>query len=126
MLAAVIRPLVKDKSGNVKNSDNYREVMISTNFFKLIENLLLPYLEKIKLNVHQFAYRKNTSTTLANTIFREAIGCNIDGEGTIYTCPLDLSKAFERVDHQTLIKKIKEKRMPQFITSVFLIYFEQK
>ena len=105
MLAAVIRPLVKDKSGNVKNSDNYREVMISTNFFKLIENLLLPYLEKIKLNVHQFAYRKNTSTTLANTIFREAIGCNIDGEGTIYTCPLDLSKAFERVDHQTLIKK---------------------
>ena len=93
--------------------------MISTNFFKLIENLLLPYLEKIKLNVHQFAYRKNTSTTLANTIFREAIGCNIDGEGTIYTCPLDLSKAFERVDHQTLIKKLKEKRIPQFITSVF-------
>ena len=59
------------------------------------------------------------SFALANTIFREAIGCNIDGEGTIYTCHLDLSKAFERVDHQTLIKKLKEKRMPQFITSVF-------
>ena len=43
----------------------------------------------------------------------------IDGEGTIYTCPLDLSKAFERVNYQTLIKKLKEKRMPQFITSVF-------
>ena len=34
MLSGVIKPSIKDKSGNIKCSNNYREVMISTNFFQ--------------------------------------------------------------------------------------------
>ena len=34
MLSGVIKPSIKDKSGNIKSSNNYWEVMISTNFFQ--------------------------------------------------------------------------------------------
>ena len=36
MLAGVIRLIIKNNQGNVRYSENYREVMISSNFFNLL------------------------------------------------------------------------------------------
>ena len=41
MLSGVIRPIVKNSAGNLGSSDNYREVMIFSNFYKLLEHCLL-------------------------------------------------------------------------------------
>ena len=77
--------------------------MISCNFFKLVEYLILPYIKKVSLNPYQFAYRNNSSTILANSILRETLKSNLDGDSCIYGCLLELSKAFERVDHRKLL-----------------------
>ena len=37
MLNGVIRPIVKNKLCDLKSSDNYREVMVSPNMFKIFE-----------------------------------------------------------------------------------------
>ena len=66
MLVGIIKPLPRIKFGDIQTSDNYREVMISTNLYKLMEYCLLSQLQrKITLSHHQFAYRPNTSTLLA-------------------------------------------------------------
>ena len=117
MLSGVIRPVVKDKCGDIESSINYREVMISCNFFKLVEYLILPYIKKVSLNPYQFAYRNNSSTILANSILRETLKSNLDGDSCIYGCLLDLSKAFERVDHRKLLT-VLERRLPTFVVAL--------
>ena len=57
MLSGVIKPNITDKSGDIKCSNNYREVMIATNFFKIVQYMMLPFIKKINLSPYQFAYR---------------------------------------------------------------------
>ena len=68
LLAGVIRPCVKNGSGDFKSSSNYREIMISSNFMKVLEYIILPYIQTIPTNPRQFCYKKNTSTILATMI----------------------------------------------------------
>ena len=99
MLSGVTKPSIKNKSGNIECSNNYREVMISTIFFKIVEYMMLPFIKKINLRPYQFAYRGDSSTILANSILREILNSNIDGDSTIYSCLLDLSIAFETMQN---------------------------
>ena len=68
MLTGVINPIIKNKAGNVKDSQNFREIMISSNFFKVFEYLLLPYIKELPLSSAQFGYRGGSSTVLANAL----------------------------------------------------------
>ena len=55
---------------------------------------------------------------LANAILREILNSNIDGDSTIYSRLLDLSKAFERVDHAKLLTKLQENHLPPLILNM--------
>ena len=44
MLEGYIRPQIKEKGGDLRSSENFREVMISNNIFKVFEYALLPLL----------------------------------------------------------------------------------
>ena len=116
MLNSIIHPRVKNKYGNSEDSKNYREVMLSSNLFKVFEYLLLPVLERTCFISHlMFGYRKKTSTTDAVMLFKEIISRYTSEGSTIYACFLDLSKAFERVDHGKLLRKIKKFKVPSHI-----------
>ena len=107
------------KLSNTRDSGNYREVMISTNLFKVFEYSLLPTLKSYaKLSRYQFGYRENTSTLLATTLLKEAIGRYIGNDATVYACFLDMSKAYERVDHKKLIDKLISRGMPNHISNI--------
>ena len=123
MLKGVIVPSVKNKREDPSSINNYREVMISCNLFKIFEYCIMPYLNKVKLSANQFAYRKNTSTLLAISCLKETIMNNIDHQDAVYACFLDMSKAFERVNHSLLLDKLKDKGIPEFVINVFKSIF---
>ena len=82
---------------------NYREVMISSNIFKLFEYSLLPSLKYFtSLSSLQFGYRPNTSTMLATAVVKEILTKFTSDGSSVYCCFLDLCKAFERVSHARL------------------------
>ena len=73
LLGEVINPIVENKSGAKCASSHYREAMISSNIFKVMEYFVLPFLKsKIHMSRHQFGYRVSTSTVLAADILKEA------------------------------------------------------
>ena len=75
MLKGYIRPQIKDKGGGLRGSENFREVMISNNIFKVFEYALLPLLKRrVILCSHQYAYRNSTSTNMAVALFKETVG----------------------------------------------------
>ena len=75
----------------------------------------MSYLNKVKLSVNQFAYRKNTSTLLAISYLKETIKSNIKHQDAVYACFLDMSKAFERVIHSLLLDRLIDKEFQSLL-----------
>jgi len=62
MLHVVIKPTVKIKHGNLKSSTNYRESMISSNFYEMLGYCILPYIKDVHINHRQFGYKSDSYT----------------------------------------------------------------
>ena len=74
MLNGFINTRLKDKNGDLSSSDNYREIMISNNMFKVFEYVLLDRIKSvIAINDSQFGCREGTSTLMAIALFKETI-----------------------------------------------------
>ena len=104
---ALITPIFK--SNDTMRFKNYRPISVLVCFSKLLERLMISRLSKFInknkiLSKHQYGFRKNRSTEHALTDFIDKITKAIDeGEYSIGIF-LDLSKAFDTIDHKILIK----------------------
>ena len=115
---------IKDKGGDLRSSENFREVMISNNIFKVFEYALLPLLKRrVILSSHQFAYRNSTLTIMAVDLLKETVGRYITEGSAVYACFLDMSKAFERVDHERLLKKLESRNVPSYLLDLLRVMF---
>ena len=125
MLFGEIGPRLKDKFGNSNASKNYREVMASTILFKLFEYCMVPTIKRFsKISPFQFGYREKTSPLLGGVIFKEIVNYYIDRGNSIYTCFLDMSKAFERVIHDKLLEKLTKKGFPIAFIETYRFIFK--
>ena len=102
MLSGVIKPSNEDKSGNIKCSNNYREVMISTIFFLScrVHDATIHQID-YKHSSYQFAYRCDSSIPFLPMLFYEKkFNGNVDGDSTIYSCLLnDEEEKLSNVSH---------------------------
>ena len=100
------------KGGSKLEACNYRPVSLTSHVIKIFERViqkkLLDYLEKnniISCNQHGFRQGCSCLSELLSHFYQlyENLGNGLDSD-TIY---LDFSKAFDKVDHALLIKKLK-------------------
>ena len=75
---------------------------------KLVYNRLIDYLSKYKiLSDNQFGFRKHHSTKYALALLYDKISSVIDSNEVTVGIFIDLSKAFDTVNHQILSDKLQ-------------------
>ena len=105
LLKGTINPTIKDKKGILTDSSNYRPVMQSSCILKILEYFILNILkEQMFFNCRQFGFEAGTSTTDVTYVLKELAFKYSRGKGKMFAAFLDMSRAFDRVNHFILAK----------------------
>ena len=111
---AIVRPLLKKKHLDHDNFKNYRPVsnlpFISKVLEKIVVNRLLLHMEKHNLHeTMQSAYKQQHSTETALIRVQNDILTNLDKKRGVLLVLLDLSAAFDTIDHTTLLHQLQHR-----------------
>lgn len=107
---SIISPIFK--KGNPTHMENYRPISLLPAFSKIFEKVvakrLLHYFEENNVFFeNQFGFRRGRNTTMAINEFVESIMKAVDGSQYTVGVFCDLSKAFDCVNHELLISKLR-------------------
>ena len=106
------------KSGEQDIFTNYRPVSVLPAFSKILErvmyNCLLKFLNAFKiLSDNQYGFRKHHSTGYALACLYDKISSAIENKEYTVGIFIDLSKAFDTVDHDVVISKLEHYGVPE-------------
>ena len=110
---AIIRPLLKKPGADASDLTNYRPVSNLSFLSKIIERAvsarLCQYLNAHKLlPTFQSAYRPSYSTETALLRVMNDLNCAVDDGQVALVVLLDLSAAFDTIDHNTMLCRLKD------------------
>ena len=125
--SSVIIPLLKPNK-DPQDSNSYRPVSLLCPAIKILERLILPTLtESLEVPVFQHGFRKNHSTVSALNDFNEQVAsgfCKKRPPDRTVLLQIDLSKAFDMVSHDKLLKDLGQSNMPEFLKRWFCCYLK--
>ena len=110
----IIVPIQKDTSiKGFQKSDNFRGITLSPIITKIFEHcILFIYRNYLKSNDRQFCFKQNLSCTHAIFCLRNVIDFFVTNDSTVNVCCLDISKAFDRLNHNCLFLKLLQLSVP--------------
>jgi len=118
-------PIPKEEPSHKGNSvDNYRAISISPIISKIFEHSILSrYSKFLGTNSNQFGFKKGSGCDHAIYSVRKVVEHFVAGGSTVNVCLLDLSKAFDKMDHSALYLKLMDRSIPVQILNVLENWF---
>ncbi len=125
---ATLTSIPKDLQESITNSNNYRGIALGSIFCKIYDTIMINrYSDKLNSSNLQFAYKNQHSTTQCSNLVKETADHYVKQGGCIYTCMLDASKAFDRIDFVRLFKILMKRNLPPvIIRSIINLYTSQQ
>ena len=122
-----IVPLLKNNvHSNSKSitANDFRGIAISPVISKVFEHCLLDrYLSYFVSSENQFGFKKGSGCTNAIFSLRSVVNYFVDHNSTVNICALDLSKAFDKMNHHGLYIKLMERTLPLEILRILETWF---
>ena len=124
LIQTTIVPIIKNKCGNISSSNNYRPIALATIISKLLESILLMKCEEyLCTSANQFGFKMAHGTELCIYTLREYIELYRKRSTTVFVTFLDASKAFDRLDHWLLFKKLIKRKVPLFFVRLLIVWY---
>lgn len=120
-------PIIKSNY-NVYNKsvtvDDFRGISISSVVSKVFEHCILERYEKfLTTSDNQFGFKKRSGCTHALYTLRCAVNYYNSLGSTVNLCALDISKAFDKMNHHGLFIKLMHRRVPVNLLQVLEKWF---
>ena len=120
----IIVPLVKDKSGDVCSSSNYRPITLVRIISNVFEMFILNFCaDNLVSDDHHFGFKNGLGC--ANAIFTLKTTTDyFTGRGSsIYAASLDISKAFDTVNHYKLMCSLMKVVFPKCLVAMLIVWY---
>ena len=127
----VARVIALHKKGHKHDPDNYRPISILSCFNKIFERLickqLVAFLEKYKLIFRfQFGFREDHSAVICLTEITDHIRGLLDNGNYVLGLFVDFTKAFDTVDHEILLYKMRHYGIRGHANNFFRSYLSNR
>ena len=124
---SIIIPLVKNKSGDLTDAENYRAIMISNSITKLLELVLYDKLvTDSSEDVYQFGFKAKHSTGLCTGILKRTINYYTDHGSHVFCAFIDFSKAFDRVNYWHLFNKLLDDNVSSDVVRLLAFWYSHQ
>jgi hypothetical protein len=112
-------PKVKDCRTAPVTCDDFRGIAISSVLSKVFEHCILDrFRNYFSTNDNQFGFKKNLSCSHAIFTINNIVGRFVSGGSTVNLCAVDLSKAFDRINHHALLLKLIKRHLPNNLLDI--------
>ena len=114
-------PISKGKNVNLTDSENYREITLSSVFGRIIDSVVLHhYSDELDSCQLQFGFKQNRSTAMCSKIAKEIITYYTSCNTSVHCTFLDSSKAFDKIHYGKLFKLLLYRDIPPHVIRVLL------
>jgi len=123
----IIIPLQKDTTLRGSQSiDNFRGITISPLLSKVFEHSILFIFGKfLTSSERQFGFKEKLGCNHAIFCVRNVIDYFVENGSTVNICCLDVSKAFDRLNHNCLFYKLLKKNVPLLLVKVLINWYSK-
>lgn len=127
LLISSLVPIIKDKLASVTNSSNYRSIAISSLILKIFDwVIIIGFKDFLNFDDIQFGYQAKVSTSMCTWLAVETISYFCQNGSDVFTCLMDMSKAFDNVHHSKLFSKLVDNGMPSIIVRFLLTTYRHQ
>jgi hypothetical protein len=123
-----IVPMLKNKTGDLTDVNNYRAIALSNSMSKILESVILnSFLSCDKQeDVYQFGFKRGHSTTAGCFVLKSIIDYYRKRGSHVFVSLLDLSKAFDRVNHNLLFDQLIRLELPRNLTCLLAYWYSSQ
>ena len=127
MINSVIIPIIKNKSGDFTDKNNYGPIALSSIISKVFEHTIVNRLEEyLWTNDNQFGFKSGHSTDLCIYALTEFIEYFKSRSTSVYVAFLDASKVFDKISHWTLFKKLIDRHVPLYLVVILCYWYQHQ
>ncbi len=107
--SSVIVPLVKCKTGQLSDVNNYRAIAITNSCSKILESVIYEYIcsfDSASNDLYQFGFKEHHSTDMCTFVLKNTIQHYTSHGSYVFACFVDFNKAFDSVNYWRLFSKM--------------------
>ncbi len=109
MLTVLLVPVIKDKTGKISSTENYRPIALANILSKVFEHILMDGLKEYLVTTdNQFGFKRKHGTDLCIYSLKEVVSVYNRNNSTVFMCFLNASKAFDRINHTKMFMKLQD------------------